>query len=487
MPLSASFDSTCSACDAPIFTGDPIDRDPTTDLWVHAECAEAKPLMKPAPPDAEMCPTCGMAASWPVHGNCTNPAVGTEPDPFAHARGEAVPEPPPAHRKVDLSKIQPGQAVEVDGEGEDIVAAWVPEGSTSVRLLPGRPEPERHPRDGRYKLPDPDGKTKYHTRATTVCKAIDKVDMLVAWKERQVAAGIGLREDLYATVSSHRDQNGADRKTYTEVVEKAHEAAGSNDKSRKGTALHRFCEEVDLGRMGIEEVPSIWRGQVMRYRQCLEDNGIRIDPTGVEAIYIDDRYGIAGMGDRRLWLPDYRLPVIGDVKTGSIEYATNTIACQLAIYQDHTATYDLTTKRRGPRVEMDPTIGIVIHLPQDGQECTLYQYSLVRGREHYMVALEVREIQRTKPSEVHAVYHPANVVQPYEWIGHRLMALVPLLAERAGCAAEDVLAHLAEFWPTEVRLPFPVDPTQAELDAMDAFLVPLETELGAPFTVGVAS
>jgi len=373
------------------------------------------------------------------------------------------------------------------GEGQDIVAAWVPEGSTSVRILPGRPEPERHPKDGRYKLPDPEGKAKYHTRATTVCKAIDKVDMLIAWKERQVAAGIGRREDLYATVASHRDPNGADREKYTDVVEKAHEAAGSNTKSRLGTALHRFCEEVDLGRMGIEEVPAKWRGQVMRYRQCLEAYGIEVIPQLVEKIYIDDRYGIAGTGDRGLRLPDYRLPVIADIKTGSIKYAVKAIACQLAIYQDHTRTYDVVSKTPGPRVEMDSTIGIVIHLPQDGNECTLYQFSLAQGREYYMTALEVREIQRARDDTVHALYVPRNVLQPYEWVACRLEALVPLLAERANCPVGEVLTYLADYWPAGVRMPFPADPTAIEVEAMDLFLTPLETELGAPFAVGVAS
>lgn len=496
MPLEARFDSTCTNCGDVISTGELIERDPRTDAYVHADCAPEGPeaLLKPEPAGTtELCPKCGMAAAWPVHGSCgvgQDGNVAPMPDPFAHARGEAVPEPAPApSRSFDLSDLMPGQAVEVDEEGQEIVAAWVEEGTGQLVTLPARPEPDRD-KLGRYRLPLPDGKTiRSHTRVTTMCKKVEDSTLIDAWRERQLAYGLGSEaaEDLYATVASHRDPHGVDRKVYTEVIDKVHEVAGTNRKSRLGTALHRFCEEVDRGRMKLTQVPKRWRDRVAQYQETLVDNGIRIDPDGIETIYIDDRHRVAGMGDRRLFLSDYRLPVIGDLKTGSgVELGASAMTTQLAIYQDHTATYDVATKRRGPRAEMDNRIGIIIHLPQDGDTCQLHQVNLAQGRENYMVALEVRAIQRTKPEQVMVPYVPRlGALQPYEWIATRLMGIVPLLVERSGLDAEAVLYHLAQYWPAEVRMPFPPEPTLAEVEAMDAWLGPLEMELEAPFVPGV--
>lgn len=482
MSIDAEYSSNCPNCSERIEVGDLIVRDEDTGYYVHEGCgqpeaqAASSGLLKPvAVPDAEKCPSCAFPLSYPVHGLCEKQQAIK--DEFAAARGEATAAPPLARTgSVSLASATPANE---DNEGEDpgVLAAWVPEGKTKLVTLKVRPEP---PRDGwgRYLLPGLDGKVKGHTRATTVCKEIDKRELLEEWKQRQVAAGIGLKPDLYALVSSHRDQNGADRKTYTDVVRRAHEAAGSNDKSAIGTALHRFTEMLDLGLMKLTDIPLVWRARCECYLQTMADNGITHDLNHVEQIFIDDRYGVAGTGDRVSRLRDRRLPVIADLKTGSIEYATNTIACQLAIYQDHTGTYDVPSKKRRGRIEMDPEMGLVIHLPQDGDYCHLHWFHLGVGREFYMAALELREIKRTKPEQVMGRYVPDNVLQPYDWIAQRLWALVGL--EPA------VTQVLAEHWPQGVRCPFPSDPTPQEVTIMDQTLQPLERHLGAPFSVGVA-
>jgi hypothetical protein len=291
---------------------------------------------------------------------------------------------------------------------------------------------------------------------------------------------MGMKEELYGLAASHTDPDKEHREIFENIVERAHEAAGTNAKRDKGTALHRLLEMLDLGQITLAEIPSIWRGQAQNYQETLAANGITVEPEHIERVYVDDRYQVAGMGDRALRLPDRRLRVIGDLKTGdTVKYSAVEHACQLAIYQDHTDTFDVATKRRVGKLDMDPEIGIIIHLPQSGTTCELIEMDLTVGREAYMVALERRAIRKMDDRLVRKPYVPKNVLLPYDWISQRIWALVGI---------EPAVAEvLATHWPEGVRQPFPTDPTSAEIDAMDRTLQPLERHLGAPFALPVAT
>jgi replicative DNA helicase len=804
MSIEAQYDSTCPACQESITIGDPIVRDTTTDLYVHEDCGQPETpatLLKRPSSETEKCPMCAMPTEWPVHGNCHAQAA------FSGLNGE--PEAPAVvtYRTVSLAGVKllgQGDAVVVDDD--NIVAAWVPEGSTTVRTIEARPEPKRD-RWKRYILPLPDNpkKEQSYTRATTICDEIKDDYLIKKWRERKLARGMGMKEELYGLAASHTDPDKEHREIFENIVERAHEAAGTNAKRDKGMALHRLLEMLDLGQITLAEIPSIWRGQARSYQETLAANGITVEPEHIEQVYVDDRYQVAGMGDRTLRLPDRRLRVIGDLKglrvstpiptptgwstmgelevgdlvldrhgnptpvtrksevhwkrcyrvifddrtslecdhdhrwwvkpararsevvmtteellanlrdpvtgqrhlqivnpvalhlseadlpidpyvlgawlgdghvrggviskplpalwteikrrghqvsiwpsgmrsgTGTVSGLTSKLrltgllydkhiplaylraserqrrellaglmdtdgsfnsarqecvyystskrlahdveellytlgyrvtfwagqrngfglkvecydvkfrphdvspfiakadhwpnvvkpqaltrrlvtdvaeiptvatqcisvassdesylagyqmvpthntgdtvkysavehACQLAIYQDHTDTFDVTTKRRVGKLDIDPEIGIIIHLPQGGTTCELIQMDLAVGREAYMVALERRAIRKMDDRLVRKPYVPKNVIQPYEWISQRLWALVGI---------EPAVAEvLATHWPDGVRQPFPVDPTREEVDAMDATLQPLERHLGAPFALPVAT
>lgn len=255
--------------------------------------------------------------------------------------------------------------------------------------------------------------TEAWTRATTVASTLADRFGLEQWAKRNVAYGIGVRQDLYARAAS---TNPDDKKAFNDIVEQAEEAAKSRSGANLGTALHSWTERLDRG----EEVaiPDPWRADLDAYTATLHTAGITVLPGYVERIVVIPQLHVAGTLDRIVTHPAWQLPRIGDVKTGAdpLRYGAGDIAVQLALYAGATHIWkgsadEVPRDRWGryllpepadapdeyePMLEVDRETAVVIHLPVGTGTCQLHSLDIAAGREAVRKAMWVREWRKRK-------------------------------------------------------------------------------------------
>lgn len=267
-------------------------------------------------------------------------------------------------------------------------ASDIPESTTTVS---GQPEPDRD-RWGRYLIMG-----TAHTRATTFAKLGANTKAIEAWNERNVIRGLTLRPDLLMLANGLEVKR--DREQLNSIASQAKDAAGSKVAANIGTAYHAFSERIDAGLMTLEDVPPQYRARVQQYITKVANAGLTTRPewiertTAVRADQISAPLPVAGTLDRIFQLPDGSL-VIGDLKTGSdLSYGEMEIEVQLALYAHGVNThglFDWNTKtwqsvgcavRSGEMLQtfVRTDIAIVVHLPADGDGCTLYVADIERG------------------------------------------------------------------------------------------------------------
>jgi hypothetical protein len=90
--------------------------------------------------------------------------------------------------------------------------------------------------------------------------------------------------------------------------------------------------------------------------------------------------------------------VVVDLKTkDTLDFGVGEIAAQLACYEDginNTGIWDGRQYNRSIKVRTD--YGLVVHLPQNGDTCTIHKVDLSMGREIARVCVEVRDSRRMK-------------------------------------------------------------------------------------------
>lgn len=263
-------------------------------------------------------------------------------------------------------------------------ASDIPESTTTVS---GQPEPDRDGW-GRYKIHG-----QAHTRATTFAKLGANTKAIEAWNERNVIRGLTLRPDLLMLANGLEVKR--DRDQLNSIASQAKDAAGSKVAANIGTAYHAFSERIDAGLMTLEDVPPQYRTRVQQYITKVADAGLTTRPewiertTAVRADQISAPLPVAGTLDRIFQMPDGSL-VIGDLKTGSdLSYGEMEIEVQLALYAHgvnthglfdwNTKTWESGLAQPGDGLAVRTDIAIVVHLPADGDGCTLYVADIERG------------------------------------------------------------------------------------------------------------
>lgn len=269
---------------------------------------------------------------------------------------------------------------------------------------PLRPEA----RNGRYYLPDPiGGKTKSWQRVTNFIKMSDDTYHLELWKQRNVAKGVavlaatrpGFIEDL-----AQRDVK-ADKDRLNEICSRAQDVAEAYRMSAEGTALHSATEAADYANGDLNPVPVQYRNKVRLYRDALAVNGLTVVASMIERVIVSNRYGVAGKFDRIFRLRDGSC-VIGDLKTGSsLDLSFPSIAAQLDCYRDginEVGVFD--GHRYETSVKVRDDFGIVVHLPSDRDEVTVYSVDLSKGRVINEVNLSIRDVRKVKARHVAGVF-----------------------------------------------------------------------------------
>lgn len=291
-------------------------------------------------------------------------------------------------------------------------------------------KPEPVVQNGKYVIPR--GGEKF-TRCTTFASSLDDRYSLERWQQRMVGTGLVQRPDLYALWAANVD----DRDELNELCEQAIEAAKASAGANLGTALHAFAEQIDRGETPV--IPSPWDQDIAAYTACLEANGVRVDPALMEGVVVCRPLAVAGRFDRIVTIDGFPKPFIADLKTGSIGYAMNTIAIQLAIYANADELYDPDTDVLTPMPDVDLEQAVVIHLPAGTATCTLHMVDIKAGWEAAQLCNRVRSWRTTKNL---SQSFESTTAERAKWLANRVATLKDRYPE--------ALAELAARWPEGV-------------------------------------
>lgn len=304
------------------------------------------------------------------------------------------------------------------------------------------------PRDqwGRYKLPDETGEEVGWTRATTFAATLAEQFGLSIYHQRQVAFGMGRRPDLVTLASTVAGPE--DKKALGAIVDSAHEAAGTQAKANRGTAVHAAIQRIEQApewTSAINATPEELRADVLGYFRAVEKAGLQIIPHLVERVVIIPEYRVAGTPDNYVLCPDGKIRVL-DKKTGNLDYAAIEFAVQLALYANAKALRNYATNTYEPLPEIATDYAIIAHVVPGTGVTELKRVNIAWGWAWTRTCAEVMDIRKTKnvitpyisagrPLVDHASAQAMDENNRAQAFGHTAPP-VPSLAERAEVAAQ---------------------------------------------------
>lgn len=260
------------------------------------------------------------------------------------------------------------------------------------------------PRDryGRYLLPDESGEDTGWTRATTFAATLAEAHGLRIYEQRQVALGMGRRPDLVTLASTIAGPE--DKKALGAIVDSAHEAAGTQAKANRGTAVHKAIQVVEQAAdrdAAIAATPAELRGDVIGYFAEITRYRLQVIPHLVERVVIVPEYQVAGTPDNYVLCPDGKIRVL-DKKTGNLDYASIEFAVQLALYANAKALRNYGTNSYEPLPEVATDYAIIAHVVPGTGRTELKRVNIAWGWAWARTCAETMDIRKTK-----------NVITPY--------------------------------------------------------------------------
>ncbi|AXQ60077.1 hypothetical protein NTR1_72 [Nocardia phage NTR1] len=318
--------------------------------------------------------------------------------------------------------------------------------------LPGRTPPTFNG-NGQYRLPDPvTGKLTSYTRASTVAKTLEDTWMLDKWAKRMMLVGIQrslpLQADLDQLIEEHVTLGNGSRdgrllasdlrNQLNELSEEAQHRAGATAAAEFGTAVHAWCEWVDLGLGHLSRVPEEFRPWVLGHRRALARAGLTVDPYWTERVVLNTRYGIAGTLDRMFW--DHRRNLfLGDIKTSrGMDYSWLYFSIQLAIY--HGAEYVLSLDGTAwePFPALDPDTALIAHLPrEDPAAAHIVPLNMRFGAEALHTAITVRRHRTRAEKQAQTVRYDVGSMSTEETRRYQAQFLIE---------TSETEAEMAQVW-----------------------------------------
>ena len=354
----------------------------------------------------------------------------------------------------------------------------------------------RRDRHGRYlAVPPAGGKLVPHSRVTTVASTLGTEFGLTSWKATMTAVGAmlrpGLRARWEALIAEHDGDpwygSQAGKKACQKLVEECCTVGGGSDRAEIGTALHALTALVDWGR-----TPTLLSEQteadLTAYVNGLVTAGVTIVPDMIELTVVLDEYRVAGTFDRLVRVPGFKLPLIGDLKTGrDLSLSMHEIAVQLAAYSRADAVYVQGEDPNGSEdirtamPEVDQHHGLVMWLPAGEARLELFVVDLDAGWEAFQQSMWVRGWRNRKVSTPLGEYQP-DLVPLLEvslvrgWLQERIDVIGGIPAARADLGAS---------WPPEVPMLKRSDAhTSEQLAQIEAVLNGVEARNSVPFGPG---
>ena len=282
-----------------------------------------------------------------------------------------------------------------------------------------RAEPERN-RWGQYVLLDPvTGQKRAYQRVSTLKSMMQDTYGLNQWKVRTTLQGLAyhqlataeqvaqvggsrIMDRLVELIRQEDDLPPTDfNQALNKLAEEAFDIGGGKWAADMGTALHAWCEFVDLGIGTVEDVPELFRPYVQAYLDELAAHGIVVLPDFIERIVVNLVFEVAGTFDRIYRLADDTLAV-GDIKSGKdIRYGWLEIAQQMAAYE--TAEYMLDDNDDWvPTPDVRGDFAVIAHVPVTNPtpKCDLVLMPLAPGREALITSADVRTWRKEKFDQV---------------------------------------------------------------------------------------
>jgi hypothetical protein len=250
---------------------------------------------------------------------------------------------------------------------------------------------ERSQHDSRPYVYAEDGsdKGKLYSRITTYIDALSERTQLEKWRARIILTGLAVDQqasegsplDPWSAPSEQsllwsllNDTDLNNRSAMDELVEAAFKAGDGYLKAEQGTDMHRITEAWDR----MQPLPVMnerERRDFVAWLRLIDEH--KLVPVDIERRCVIDELKVAGTPDRTYWWPERNELVIGDLKTGSIDYGAGKMAMQLALAA-HGQWYDPDTYERSP-IGASLTHGLIIHVPNGEGTATLYVADLVEG------------------------------------------------------------------------------------------------------------
>jgi len=239
-------------------------------------------------------------------------------------------------------------------------------------------------RDGRGRpliVPEGGGKPIAYQRCSTFAKTLSDSSGLMAWKVRQVVKGLAMDPTLLNHLRTQRLAPGDWGNAALDLVaDRAFDVAGAGESAVTGTTIHGLTEWLDAGDDIDWSVPDFlpFREFVLEYRRLTA--GIRM--IDMEQFVVHDQLQVAGTYDRLCGLPaPYDCVAIGDIKTGKhAKRSPHEPAIQMGTYAE-SRRYDPATWQRSPiHPDLNPDVGVLIHVPSNGEPSGVYILDLGKAR-----------------------------------------------------------------------------------------------------------
>lgn len=251
-----------------------------------------------------------------------------------------------------------------------------------------------------------------------MAKWLDNQAGLINWKASMAMLGMAKSRPIQARIAAivARTENDAYRENKTalkDLVENATQIAQAQGRADLGTAVHEFTELLDSGTLDWAYVPEQLKGPLDAYREKMAafttvDSEVFV---AVDEPAEGTTIRAAGSLDRIISHPDYGV-CVADIKTGTDEpkYPLG-VTTQVAIYSrgkryrdakfpgsppfgDGSPNADTSAWRKELHPDLNMSTGILIHLPLDRIECTLYALDLDRGWKSLLLGHKVQEARR---------------------------------------------------------------------------------------------
>lgn len=268
--------------------------------------------------------------------------------------------------------------------------------------------------------PPEGGKAVAYTRPSTMAKWLDNQAGLINWKASMAMLGMAKSKPIQARIAAivartEKDAYRENKDALKELVESATQVAQAQGRADYGTAMHEFTELMDSGTLDWAYVPEALKAPLDAYREKMSEF-TTVDSevfVAVDELTGDGGKKIRGAGslDRIIHHPELGV-VVADIKTGTDEpkYPT-AVTTQVAIYsrgkryrdsrfggspkfEDGEPNSDNTAWRKSLHPDLNTDTGLLIHLPLDRAECSLYALDLTRGWESLLLGHRVQEARR---------------------------------------------------------------------------------------------